>query len=1374
MGTTNSTKKDYNSYRSNIATIYSDNILVNTGNMAEKEGAVVDDKFVSNHIFNKTYTLQTTKGSFEESGTLLNYNDCIEISDTERIYGHPNKFIYDVHQKYNNCGVDSALNLLSMAGVKDIVEPSDALIAELSKPYTVTKTNPRTGETKTETITPDIDFTSSEELLTLYAIQHNYCIHSRDLSNYKTVEDIKFEDGGTYLATVFKEEKLYHDTTRTAITSILKDNGIKSHVEDLEIILQGEKSDTFDYENKGQTELVPETDQYGKPVTDEYGDPKYIEKTTPKQETYNIVGMQNYTINDSEYGENDIINFVGIKRSDLPSDLIICESGADLIIYFNDINYVRIQDYYPSGEDSKTAKVSTLKFADGEVSLRAFENSYTHYSSKLMDSALRTYGHFPEVLMKDIKEGKGMVMTGYAYAFIGGQGGGHAITLAGAKEQDVKGELNSVTGRYLEGFTDIPGFYVVDTGGFLPQTGVSQYITTKQMYDFLTDSYYKGYSYYTKQFVITDGNIKKWADELNLTGNDRRNTLIGNESKNILKGGANIDNLYGMGGDDTLYGGSGNDWLSGGGGSNVLYGGSGNDTYVFSALDTSGAKQRIHLGSGKDTLRFENLLLSDLSYYNDNGDLLIKYNGNKSELYITNYFKKGLYKNLAKLDDQETIEERATDNKEHSYDFLKTLKNKGVIYNLNQTQANNIKGSAYSDTITTTIHDDTIKSGAGNDLIIAAAGNDIIDLGKGNDTVRSEYGNKKIYGGKGTNKIVYSNNSNGYDTIFSGSGTDHIQMTSKTRNDLLYTNKDNDLVIIYDSTKGSSVTIKNYYAKKGNTSVRYIQLANGDYLDLVREYSSEIKPKTIKNKNVTKITSYTGGKGHDTLTGGNGSDYIDGAMGDDIIKGGNGNDVIIGGLGSDKLYGEGGNNTFIYETMYDGNDTIYGSGKGSIVIDTSSIGDLQLNGYVGFIDGYQKYNNGYRNYAYTKSGNDLVIDYAKTIDQEQMSTITLANYFNSGNQYILKTASGSIDLANAAVFFEGKLKAKNKITGSKQNDIIYGGTKKDTIKGGSGNDVIIAGKGNDKITGGTGHNQVYYYNKQGIDTIYLTKNEKLDLILDPSYESSKLSYKISNKDLLISYNKKQILTLKNFGKKDVTGSKGAVNLYIGNKFVHDLREDNYLPTFSKFSKKKTSYSGTWHAETITAAKYTKQAIQGNKGVKIKGNGGNDIITGSQYNDTIKGGKGNDIINGGKGKNIIDGGKGNDTFILFDGVSKEISTINGSKGNDTALIFTDTDNLQIWFNVTNKGIATNEFSITSTDGKGNKATLKGVETITSVSGGNAYNYDYKSDALLQEVAAWLNGSGHKYSDVQTAFSKATVNQQLELAAIFNKDENWVQA
>ncbi len=96
---------------------------------------------------------------------------------------------------------------------------------------------------------------------------------------------------------------------------------------------------------------------------------------------------------------------------------------------------------------------------------------------------------------------------------------------------------------------------------------------------------------------------------------------------------------------------------------------------------------------------------------------------------------------------------------------------------------------------------------------------------------------------------------------------------------------------------------------------------------------------------------------------------------------------------------------------------------------------------------------------------------------------------------------------------------------------------------------------------------------------------------------------------------------------------------------------------------------------------------------------------------------------------------------------------------------------MWFNIDNKGKRTNNIHIQSLDKKGNKATFKGVEVFKSVSDSGSYTYNYKSDSLRQEVVAWLNTAGHKYSDVNTAFTKGTINQVNELVAIFNKDEYW---
>ena len=1377
MASTNSTKKsDLNSCYVADADyhLYANEIWVTTGNLKDSGSRVVNGKYDPNTKFNNTYTLQTTTGAFEESGRLLNYYDPVLVDDYTYVYGHPDKWIYDIEQKYNNCGVVSALNILSMAGKIDVAAPTKAELEKYNKPYTVViGENPITGEKVTETRSPKYDMTSTEEELTLYAIKHDYAIHSKDLSNYKSVDDIKLEDGGTYTATVFKEMKLYHDTTH-CVTALLNDFGVKADVFALPIVFRPLEEKNVEYKDEEKEEVVGQDDE-GKDITVKYDTVSSYVIDAKHSST------RNYSI-DSKYGTDTVI-FDGLNYSDFENrEYVISENGGDLYIFYNDSNYVKIVNYY--AEDPKNrSHVEYVQFDNGEkMSIRQFEYSFTHYTSKLIDSNRVKYGDLITALNTLVGEGKGVVLTGDAYALNGTKSEGrmapHAISLVGAKTAYLlKGEIeiNNVSKNTLSDIVDEDGFYVVDSGRWLPQTGGAQFIDCETMYQFVGASnvyeygnsagVYKHTAF--TPFVATLNEIRSWADNLNLVGNDRRNTLLGNEGNNILKGGSNVDNLYGLGGNDTLYGGSSNDWLSGGAGNNVLNGGSGNDTYVFEDKDDNGARQVINPGKGSDRLRFENINVSDLNYINSDGNLIIDYSDNR-RINVKNYFSKEMYSSIVKLDDEKTIQKRADDDKDHAYDFVKLLTDNGINYELDPTKANSVKGTKFKDFITTTKYDDTIKSGAGHDSINAVAGDDVINTGAGNDRIVLGYGNKDITTETGKNKIYYKDGFSGYDTIHSGKGKDYIYLTSVSRDDLLYSKKGNNLVVTYDKDTGSSITITDYFSKKGNSSVKFIKLSNGDYLDLNKEYSSLAK-KCAKNK----TSGLFGGNGHDTLRSGSGSDVLIGGRGDDVIMTGRGSDEVTGGLGNDALYAQGGNDTFIYESMYDGNDTIYAEGRGNVLIDMSAIDDLSLNGRYGFKDGYQRYENGSKNYGYSKSGNDLVINYGKSIDQESMSSIRLANYFKNKNKYTLYTADGALRLKKATIYFEGKLNGKNKLTGTRQNDLIYGGKLKDTIKGGIGNDIIVGGKGSDVITAGAGHNKVIYNNGDGIDTINLTRKEKLDIVMDSRYDADKLSYNISNKDLVVSYNGSKKLVLKNFGANDVTGSKGHVKLYVGDKYVENLRTGVYLPKYKSFSSKKLSYTGGWHSEDIDASKLTKSALAGNAGVKINGKGGNDIITGSQYNDTLYGGSGKDIIAGGSGKNTIDGNNGKDTYILFDGVKNEKSVIKdtGSSGADTALIYTDVDSLKVWFNVTNKGKSTGDFTVKSADKNNNSATLKGVEVIKSVSGSETYTYNYKDSELRQEVAAWLNGSGHKYSDAASAFKNATVNQQNELMAIFNKSEYW---
>ena len=1332
MATTNSTSKGLNkySYEKDDTTLYGNRVFVNVGNVPDVDNKIVGNKFVTGKIKNITYTMGTAKNQYEEIGVLLNHYNPILVNegnitgtdpegliDDEApvyfVYGNPNKWVYDLNQIANNCGVASALNILSIAGKIDIVNANEIKIIS--------------------TFGKSIDCTSTEQALTLYAIQHNYCNHSKDISAYKTVNDIEFEDGGTYFENVNPEDHTYHDPLQS-IRSILADYGITSNTIEVPIMLQGSDNVTeiLDYDGEKPEDLYT---------------------------TYTIKNTSGHVSIDSMLGEDTIIFQNKTKEQLENQDFLLIKDGVDLVITYNSSNTVRILRYYEpqdaiggNNQEPELTHIKYIQFSDNTTqTLESFVEENYVYPQEALESNIRKYGTFVTQLADYVKDGKGIVIEGAAKSFKGDKGGSHAMVLTGVAYNYIDKD-NTIL--------DIAGFYVADSGGWLDTKERAQYITCEQLYDFLTDTEYldpevSPYEVLTR-VVLTDDDIKSWADDLNLIGNNRRNTLHGNDANNIIRGGGSTDNIYGGYGDDTLYGDDGDDYLYGEDGKNTLYGGNGNDTYVFSLLNDS--DDIIIPGSGKDILRFEDQTVDNLEYYNKNGDLLITYAWGLNKINVKDYFKKNLFSQVAKVDDVNTIALRAADGKDHSYNFYEILCNSQIQYEVEEEYGNSITGTNFDDIVIASTKNDIIKTLNGNDEISANAGNNIIDAGAGNDIINAGYGNDKITGGKGDNYIKYENNFGGCDTITSGTGNDYVELTSKNRNDLTFVQGKKDLSIVYDDQTGASITIANYFGQKGKTSVKYVKLNNNDYLDLVREYD------TILAASIPSVDTKSSG-------------IILGSIGNDTIKGSAGNDVITGDLGCDKLYGQGGNDTFVFNSMYDGNDIIYTTDTSTVTLDMSAIDDLSLNGTIGFNGGYDRYSIGDRNYAYSRSGNDLVINYGKILEQESLSKITLNNYFKSKSTYLLQTLDSTLNLADATIFIEQSLTKPKNITGTQQNDMIFGSDLNETIKAGNGNDTIIAGLGNDVISGEAGHNTIIYNYGDGVDTINLTKGENLDIVLENTaqhiFDAAYITYSIDSKNnFLINYKGKQIINIKNFATKDVTGSDGSVNLYLEDTLINDLRNDLYLETYNNFSEKKLSYTGNWHSEMIDASGLVLTNAKNNTGVKINGNAGNDEIIGSSYNDVLNGGDGDDILNGKSGKNTLDGGQGNDTYILFRDVSNEDTTIKDSgkdpAENDKAIIYTNKDSLKIVCNINNSGILTsNTFNVSTKNYLNNKAVISNVETIQATSDGiTLYNYNYNSAELLSSVANWLKDADHSYIDVNTALANANINQQNELLGLLS--------
>jgi Ca2+-binding RTX toxin-like protein len=104
-----------------------------------------------------------------------------------------------------------------------------------------------------------------------------------------------------------------------------------------------------------------------------------------------------------------------------------------------------------------------------------------------------------------------------------------------------------------------------------------------------------------------------------------------------LYGGAGNDTLYGDGGDDLLDGGNDSDTLFGGEGNDTLLGGEGDDTYWFYA--GGGADRVVEQGlSLIDVVKLDGLNISDINFYHQGNDLVIKHNASATSMVLQAYY----------------------------------------------------------------------------------------------------------------------------------------------------------------------------------------------------------------------------------------------------------------------------------------------------------------------------------------------------------------------------------------------------------------------------------------------------------------------------------------------------------------------------------------------------------------------------------------------------------------------------------------------------------------------------------------------------------------------------------------------------------------
>ncbi len=224
------------------------------------------------------------------------------------------------------------------------------------------------------------------------------------------------------------------------------------------------------------------------------------------------------------------------------------------------------------------------------------------------------------------------------------------------------------------------------------------------------------------------------------------------------------------------------------------------------------------------------------------------------------------------------------------------------------------------------------------------------------------------------------------------------------------------------------------------------------------------------------------------------------------------------------------------------------------------------------------------------------------------------------------------------------------------NVLQMGGSGNDFLNSGFGNDVMLGQGGNDTLQWLPGTLIDHYDGGSGFDTAVVVGNDAASpdfATPDPNDTSNADNFVLTkdpNNPGGVLFQRTNLvpffITMDNM--ENVTLRTGAGNDTIA---IGDL---------SGTDVKKVVAEGGLGNDVIDGSAQASSAIA----LTLRGNDGNDVLTGGAGKDTLDGGAGNDTLAGGLGKDMLLGGDGNDT--LNGGQDGKKDTLVGGSGADTFL------------------------------------------------------------------------------------------------------------
>ena len=319
----------------------------------------------------------------------------------------------------------------------------------------------------------------------------------------------------------------------------------------------------------------------------------------------------------------------------------------------------------------------------------------------------------------------------------------------------------------------------------------------------------------------------------------------------------------------------------------------------------------------------------------------------------------------------------------------------------------------------------------------------------------------------------------------------------------------------------------------------------------------------------------------DNLSGTNETNYMYGYGGDDTLRGNGGNDYLDGGVGADLMIGGTGHDRYFVRDVDDR------------VVEWANSGDK---GWV---------------YAFVHN-------------------VIPADDFDDFNYYQLPDNVENVHLAGDALKVIGN-DLDNEMVGNNGNNYLDGKAGADEMRGRQGNDHYFVDNVGDRVI---------EYANQGYDRV----TTLIDYYLPDHVEAGRMEgdgdLKLFGNDLdnRLSGNRGDNVFNAGLGNNTVYGLTGHDILQVDtdNTGIHFFVIDNDSVSFERNIEfagiEEIHIAGGNGATIIEAQNYTDGMVW------LKGNGGNNRLTGTNNSDRLEGGSGNNYLNGLDGHDLLMSGR----------------------------------------------------------------------------------------------------------------------------------------